>query len=132
MYLRFVTERVSQHDGRRQGFFQTCYSVWRAPETPDYVAEEIRCLLDWFEANLDEPAAFDKSTSKKNIVNRHAVGLSWFRPEASEHIAKAFEAAAIIEEFGFPVTVLKSTRPGYIVFEDTFQIVAIPFADTPN
>ncbi|MDB5658737.1 MAG: hypothetical protein JWS10_1352 [Cypionkella sp.] len=132
MYLRFVTERVSKHDGRREGFFQTCYSVWRGAETPEFAVKELRLLLDWFDANLDEPTAFNRSTSKKNMVNRNGVGLSWFRPEASKHIAKAFDAAAIIEQFGFPVTVLKSTQPGYIVFEDTFQIVAIPFANTPN
>ena len=27
---------------------------------------------------------------------------------------------------------LKTDRPGYIVFEDEFQVAAIPFADTPR
>jgi hypothetical protein len=59
-------------------------------------------------------------------------GISWFRPEATQHVEKAFELCGVLQELGYPITVLKTTRPGFIVYEDAYQIVAEPFADTPT
>lgn len=60
------------------------------------------------------------------------MGLSWFKPTAEQHIQKAHELAAILSELGFVIEILKTDRPGYIVYEDEFQIVAEPFSDTPT
>ncbi|MFT6426269.1 MAG: hypothetical protein ACJAYH_001966 [Celeribacter sp.] len=75
------------------------------------------------------PERFSKSTSK-GAADRDAKGLSWFKPTAKEHIAKAFELKAILEENGYAIEVLKESRIGYVTFEDEFQIVAEPFSDT--
>ncbi|MDP2123062.1 MAG: hypothetical protein Q8J92_01645 [Parvibaculum sp.] len=40
------------------------------------------------------------------------------------------EISRILQEYGHFVTMIKSARPGYIVYEDEHQIVAEPFADT--
>ncbi|MEN0041828.1 MAG: hypothetical protein AAF764_10945 [Pseudomonadota bacterium] len=39
--------------------------------------------------------------------------------------------AAIVFEYGYPTTLIRTARPGFIVYEDEHQIVAEPFADTP-
>ena len=36
------------------------------------------------------------------------------------------------ERYGIEVEIITTTRPGYIVYEDRFQVAAYPFADTPT
>lgn len=126
MYLRFVTERRNELDNRREGFFQAAYAVRRAPQTPEYAVDRLDELLGWFHDTLDEPDRFSRS---RTGVER---ALSWFRAEARDHIAYAYDIAAVLQEHGVPVTVLKTRRPGFVVYEDDIQIVAEPFADTPT
>ena len=40
--------------------------------------------------------------------------------------------AGLLGSVGVPVQELRTTRPGYILYEDDFQIVALPFRDTPR
>jgi len=37
---------------------------------------------------------------------------------------------AILENHGVHVRTIKTVRPGYVVYEDEFQVVAAPFADS--
>jgi hypothetical protein len=39
------------------------------------------------------------------------------------------EMVALLKHHDVPVQMIKAARPGYIVYEDNFQIVAVPFAD---
>ena len=55
--------------------------------------------------------------------------MCWFKPSATQHIARIREMVCILEQHGVFVHVFKTDRPGYIVYEDEFQIVAEPFAD---
>lgn len=55
--------------------------------------------------------------------------MCWFKATATEHIAKMREMSCILEQNGFYVRVIKAQRPGYIVYEDEYQVVAEPFAD---
>jgi len=55
--------------------------------------------------------------------------VCWFKPSATNHIAKVREISFILEENGVLVRVLKTHKPGYIVYEDHYQVVAEPFAD---
>ena len=41
------------------------------------------------------------------------------------------EYQRLLEAYGQNVVILRTKRPGYVVFEDQYQIVAYPFADTP-
>lgn len=45
------------------------------------------------------------------------------------HIAKVREMCSILEENAIYVRTIKARRPGYIVYEDAYQVVAEPFAD---
>ena len=131
MYLRFVTERRTEHGSRREGFFQAVALARRDPETPGYLHDRLTALLGWFIDNLDEPERFNRG-SLKTGHRATTTGLSWFRSEATEHVKNAFELCGILHELGYPITVLKTNRPGFIVYEDDHQIVAEPFADTPT
>jgi hypothetical protein len=41
-------------------------------------------------------------------------------------------SASLLDAYGFGVEMLKTSRPGFIVYEDHVQIAAEPFADTPT
>ena len=38
----------------------------------------------------------------------------------------------LLEAYGTAVKVIKTRRPGYVVYEDEFQVAAYPFSDTPT
>jgi len=40
-----------------------------------------------------------------------------------------WEMAGLLEDYGVFIQVLTSSRPGYLVYEDDFQIVAEPFSN---
>jgi len=40
------------------------------------------------------------------------------------------EMVALLKHHDLPVRMIKTARPGYVVYEDEFQIVAVPFADS--
>ena len=47
------------------------------------------------------------------------------------HIRRMREYQQTLETYGLTVEMLRTERPGYIVYEDEHQVVAYPFADTP-
>ena len=48
------------------------------------------------------------------------------------HIAWMWEVAAILDAHDVKTEMIRTERPGYILYEDEFQITAEPFADTPT
>ena len=98
-------------------------------EVPNYHLQNLEALIVWFRKNLLTPERFNSSKSK-GAYRRSSTGVSWFKDTSMEHISKAREIAAILEDIGHPISERTTTRPGKIVFEDAFQIVAEPFADS--
>ena len=131
MFIRFVTERRNPVDGAREGFLQAAYLVVRDAGTPSVDLALVGSLLDWFADNLEEPDRLNRSRSKKGS-DRPLRGISWFKPTAVEHISKAFDLISVLKEQGYQISMLRTERPGFVVYEDKFQVVAEPFADTPT
>lgn len=46
-------------------------------------------------------------------------------------LAHAHDLTALLMENGYPITILRTERIGYVIYEDAHQVVAEPFADTP-
>ncbi len=82
----------------------------------------------WFNKNLGKPTRF--TASKPPFYRKKNKAICWFKHTASEHLARVRELAAILDNHGVPVRTLKAKRVGYVVYEDEYQIVAEPFADT--
>jgi hypothetical protein len=87
-------------------------------------------LLDelerWFQENLPVPERLALSSKPR----RKAQAISWFRNTATEHIARMREFQTLLETYGILVNMLRDRRPGYVVYEDEYQVVAHPFAET--
>lgn len=124
IYLRFVTFEM---DGRTQsdkGLFTVAYDLSRSETVPNYEVTEISKILVWFEKNLPAPTKFSR---KKNVSHRETKGISWIKSSAKELVSNLYALMDVVERHGIHCKVLKTKTPGYVVYEDDFQIVAEPF-----
>lgn len=125
MFLRFVTAEVDADSGVRAGVFVAAYRLWHGDRLPDYEDERLGELILWFNRNLRRPNRFSRSSRR----SRPGSAVCWFRPTAREHLARAHELAAILEENGVLVWRIKAPKVGYVVYEDEHQVVAEPVSD---
>jgi hypothetical protein len=128
MYVRFVVGKRDEQSGRRQGLF---YAAYELANHGALSREELTALDDiheWFAKNLTEPTRASWS------ARPHAKGqaLSWFKESAVAHVSKMRSLQAVLKEHGVFADVLRTARPGYVVYEDDHQVLAYPFADTPT
>jgi len=124
-YVRFVTHQKDEVTGLDIGFFQAAYRLWRENRLPSDDDKALRDHLDWFKDMLDAPRRFHRSTNP----HAHGKGLSWFKPEANEHIGRARQIVRILERHGVQSEMLTTLKPGYLLHEDEFQICAVPFKE---
>lgn len=123
MYVRFVTTMQHPNTGVQMGIFQTSRLFPPVGQVADWDEKCLDELKRWFNENLEKPERFARSRRP----NGHHAAVSWFKDSAHEHIAHARELAALLEAYGVPTRMLTTDRPGYIVYEDDFQIAAEPF-----
>jgi hypothetical protein len=126
--MRFVTRDRHPPYGHRSGVFATAYDIWRDGHLNEGERDELRSLLDWFEAHLAVPSRL--------ALSRHPrakeTAISWVRASAEEHVRKLRRLVSLVSATGIAVDELRTMRPGYVVYEDAHQVVALPFADTPR
>jgi hypothetical protein len=113
----------------RAGIFVLAYALLDDNSVEHDTTIHLEELLSWFRANLAIPTKFSRSSSKGVYRREGTPGISWFKPSAKSHLGKAHELKALLEINGHAIDILKTARPGYVVFEDEYQIVAHPFAD---
>ena len=82
----------------------------------------------WFSTYLEAPDQFTKRKTSKDT----GTALGWYRDTASDHIAHMYELAKICESYGIIFEVVKRADPGYVVYEDEYQIAAIPYREDRN
>ena len=82
-------------------------------------------MSEWFSQHLERPRRFRRSRCPR-AENK---GVCWFKSSANKHLAKIHEMICVLEMNDIYVRMLKKHRPGYIVYEDDYQVVAEPFAD---
>jgi hypothetical protein len=127
--IRFVTHSTHPPFGHRTGVFKAASMIRGTLAAQPTCAAELAEQLEWFEANLAEPTRF--STSRHPRARETAV--SWVKERAREQVRRLRLLVALVEETGdVRIDELRTERPGYIVFEDGHQVVALPFADTPH
>lgn len=123
MFLRFVVRSQHQQSHCRTGiFYAACglYDSGRLSFDEQQQCDEIFC---WFTHHLPFPSRF--SRSRRRDACRKAV--CWFKDSAVRYICKVRELARMLEQHSVSVEMLRTVRPGYIVYEDPYQIVAVPF-----
>jgi hypothetical protein len=125
MFVRFVVCEPGVRPAR--GIFRADAIDYRGLQ-PEWLCTQLQEHLDWFNAQLRVPRVL----SRERWRGRHgAQALSWFRPEAREHISRAREFARLIGEMDSLTAEIKTLYPGQILYRDDFQIVAKPGDRTP-
>ena len=99
------------------------FRLWRGGHlTPAEEAwwAEVR---SWFNLKLEKPERFARSRRR----GAASAGISWFKESAVRHIARAREVASLLAEHHIASRMVRTDKPGYIVYEDEFQVTAEPF-----
>src|SRR5476651_735738 len=124
MYLRFTTQFINTYGELETGIFMALkYLRDDHSLTKDEDINKLKELSGWFNRNLEKPTRFSKGTSKLNAD----VSLSWFKDSAKVHIKKIQDLIEIAEKYDIIIDRIASKNPGYIVFEDEYQVSAVPF-----
>ena len=114
------------NSGKRMGLFHALEGLDDAGKLYPHEQEQAKALEKWFGSHLMKPSSFSRSTK----THAHKKAISWFKDSAREHISKMREMVAILEAHGVHVEVIQTERPGYIVYEDEFQVTAEEFKET--
>lgn len=128
-FLRFVVLEIHEESTVEAGLFHVAYRLSRADDISDTDRKLIKEHLTWFEENLKKPARLNRSSSK-GYYRRATKGISWLRDTARDHVSRMHALKRIAEANGYAVSLVTEERVGYVVYEDEFQVVAEPFADT--
>jgi len=118
-YIRFVVGRQDEESRVEQGIFQAAAQALEWGTVIGSDAEELDDLRAWFNENLEKPTSFGRG--------RSSLGICWFKTNASEHIARIWKMVQILERRGIYVKKIRTDKPGYVVYEDEWQLVAEPF-----
>jgi hypothetical protein len=123
MFLRFTICTRDEDSQYAQGIFAAIYELEEKGELAEHESAWFRQIEDWFDRHLKGPTRLTRSR-KPRAKNR---AICWLKSTAAEHVFKMREAAALLEYKGIPVQELLTERPGYVVYEDAFQVAAVPF-----
>jgi hypothetical protein len=127
MYIRFVIDTRHGESGRNMGLFMAMERLHQDKLLYGYEIELEEEIYQWFRKNLKVPRVLSAGSSNHY---RKPGAISWFRSTAVEHIDKMRQYAQILEAHGVSVSQVTTERPGKILYEDEYQIAAIPFRDT--
>lgn len=126
MLVRFVADWTDEDSCVTAGLFLAAAWVRDNADPAEADLARLQELREWFNLHLNKPRRFNRSRRP----HRKKKAISWFKDSAHEHIAMAREMARIVSAAGLPIREVRTKRPGYVVYEDDFQLVAEPFAET--
>jgi hypothetical protein len=118
-YIRFVVGHKDEESRVEQGVFQAAAQAleWQSIQGSD--ADELNELRSWFSDNLEKPTSFGRG--KLNL------GICWFKASSTEHISRIWQMVNILERNAIFVKKIRTDKPGYVIYEDEWQLVAEPY-----
>lgn len=123
MYIRFVVDEIDTSSGVELGIFQAMFGLWRTGELAPHEEAWWAEIRVWFNLKLRKPERFSRSRR----AGANSCAISWFKASAQQHIRRAREMTTLLAEHDIRSHMLWSKRPGYVVYEDRFQVAAEPF-----
>ncbi|HEX3663963.1 MAG TPA: hypothetical protein VHU23_01855 [Rhizomicrobium sp.] len=129
MFIRFVTQKPIAGSRAREGNFAAAYDLKRSGHLTSADEDYLTELLEWFKQNLPIPTWFNRTTSK-GYYRRATTGIARFKPSAATHLEKIEEFVQLLDRYEVRCEIVKSKRPGYLIYEDDAQVVAEPFRDS--
>ena len=124
MLVRFVSAEIDYQSHVSEGIFCAGYKLLEDSVLEDHDYEILDDLFDWFNLNLNTPFSY-----RLRSPARAPRAICWFKPTARTHLSRAWEMAGILERNDVPIRLIKTSTPGYVLYEDWYQVLAEPFAD---
>lgn len=119
MFIRFATLATDADSGHAGGVLVAAHMLRDDGDLSVQEHEELRAALAWFNDHLPVPAALT------DPENRRAI--SWFKPAADEAIRRMWQLKTLLDLHGHHVDVLRTSDPGTVVYQDTWQVIAKPY-----
>jgi hypothetical protein len=120
MLVRFIIQRRDTHSHQKMGVFQVAYEFVDSDEISMEKLCRLKSSLCWFERHLTIP--------ERSKLDPRAI--FWFRTAAHECIRRVWSLTRLLEACEVTADMVRTARPGYIVYRDDLQVAAIPFRDT--
>ena len=120
MFVRFVVGTPSENPYWLNGVFERAYRLREEESLGRDRIERLAEMLDWFKQHLPVPP-FDQVLAARRWSDR---AVCWFRGIQNEPLRRMWPMVKLLQEGGTPVRFITTARPGRILYEDSFQIVA--------
>jgi hypothetical protein len=120
MFVRFVVGTDAENAAWLTGVVTEARLLRDAGKLYDYESGRLEAIYDWLNEHLPCPP-FDKKL-RRGEWTRDAV--AWFRADAKGPIQRMWDIVAILREHGITVRIVSTERPGKVVYEDEYQVVA--------
>jgi hypothetical protein len=120
MYLRLVVMQRDQCSLCRRGVFLPAYDLLESDALSPAESDRLGELIDWYERHLPLP----------DRTKLEPMAIFWFKANAVNFIRRIWELVTFLEEYDHHVEFLRTSKPGYISYEDDFQVGARPFRDS--
>jgi hypothetical protein len=120
MYVRFVNATRSENAYLATGLFMA--TRWLRddgvldPQEVEFLDE----TLEWFNEHMRCPPFKEKLKTKAWSTE----AVAWYHDHATRHIEKMWNFVSILKRHGEPVRMVKTKRPGKVIYSDQHQIVA--------
>jgi hypothetical protein len=121
MFIRFIVNEKHLTSNRRLGIF---HAIRYLRDDGELTADELREMnrvMDWFADNLNTPESISRVKA-----------ISWFKDSAREHISNIRQIVSVLKVHDIDVEMVRTDKPGYLVYEDNYQVFAEPFSETPK
>lgn len=115
-YIRFVVGVETESAHVQTGLFTEINALKQGGELMDYEEKMVQDTFDYYNKHLPVPPYDEKKLSKDAVA--------WFKDSANKFIDKMWDFIAILENNDVHVRILKTDKPGMIVYEDRYQILA--------
>ncbi len=122
-YLRLCLVRRDERFHLQQGFLRAAGRLRNSGTMSEEDSARLRETLRWFNRNLPAP---------RRLRRVHAV--FWFKAEIvrerPELLRKIAELGRLLILSRHRLMWIKTDRPGKVVYEDAYQVAAVPFTET--
>jgi hypothetical protein len=124
VFLRFASTDLDERTGQPTGLLTVAYRILRDYSLTPAEADELREHVAWLEQHVPIP---DRFARKRNVSHKETHGIAWAKASAGDMVMRMRAIAGIAARHEIHVDVVKTDRPGYVVYEDAWQVVAEPF-----
>ena len=116
-FIRIATLDIHSESREPEGIFHASYRLRQRVTLARRYRETLLELRDWFNENLIAPKL------------RFPDAIFWFRSDARDCIGRIWRVVDVLRQNDVIVTMMHTSRPGYIVYEDELQVAAVPWKD---